>query len=324
MQDQCCAFGRVPLLMLFEGEALACEQLCLGAPLHLVLVDLRCMHAGVETRSRQSCRDRLLYGARCMCMMAFLCRAGPERTPCRSSQTCRQHIQRQPPRSTQPCTTCSAPRTSASQGQRSACWQLGTPKAWVCYVSRFRWWWTSQSTAVSPQLEMRSGGLVRMPVCLFVIACGVAVQAPWCVRRSASLTPGRRRCALRTSRRQCCTACCPTSPSSSMCGAARAWGRRQAEDVQRLYAVYATSGKTPTCCTAEESINVVRRRLQGDGTAQLVCRSAADQTAVCVMLERDLGLHCTPLTLQPTSGGLHSTAAPEVHRWQSFTWQPAS
>ena len=49
MQDQCCAFGRVPLLMLFEGEALTCEQLCLGAPLHLVLVDLRCTHTAADS-----------------------------------------------------------------------------------------------------------------------------------------------------------------------------------------------------------------------------------------------------------------------------------
>lgn len=41
LQDQCCAFGRVPLLMLFVGEALDCQQLRLGASLHLVLVDLR-------------------------------------------------------------------------------------------------------------------------------------------------------------------------------------------------------------------------------------------------------------------------------------------
>ena len=61
---------------------------------------------------------------------------------------------------------------------------------------------------------------------------------------------------------------------------------------------------------------MVWRHMQGDGTAQLVCRSAQDQTAVCEVLDRDLGLHCTPLTLQPTSGGLHSTAATEVQCWQ--------
>lgn len=60
---------------------------------------------------------------------------------------------------------------------------------------------------------------------------------------------------------------------------------------------------------------------QGDGTAQLVCRSAHDQAAVCGMLEQDLGLHCTPLTLQPTSVGPHSPAAPEVQCWQHATWQ---
>jgi galactokinase len=64
IQDQCCAFGRVPLLMLFEGEALTCEQLCLGAPLHLVLVDLRCMHVAVDTpntakRQRRTCLQKV-------------------------------------------------------------------------------------------------------------------------------------------------------------------------------------------------------------------------------------------------------------------------
>lgn len=51
--------------------------------------------------------------------------------------------------------------------------------------------------------------------------------------------------------------------------------------------------------------------LQGDGTAQFICRSADDQAAVCGILERDLGMHCTRLTLQPTSSA-HSTAEAEV------------
>lgn len=53
--------------------------------------------------------------------------------------------------------------------------------------------------------------------------------------------------------------------------------------------------------------------LQGDGTAQFVCRSPDDQAAACEILERDLGLHCTRLTLQPTSG-MHSTAELQVTR----------
>jgi galactokinase len=39
---------------------------------------------------------------------------------------------------------------------------------------------------------------------------------------------------------------------------------------------------------------------QGDGTAQLIARSAADQQAVVEIVERDLGMHCLTLTLHPT------------------------
>lgn len=38
---------------------------------------------------------------------------------------------------------------------------------------------------------------------------------------------------------------------------------------------------------------------QGDGSAQFICRSAADQQAVIEILERDLGLEALELTLQP-------------------------
>lgn len=40
---------------------------------------------------------------------------------------------------------------------------------------------------------------------------------------------------------------------------------------------------------------------QGDGTAQLLCRDAASQQRVCEILERELGVHCLELTMQPTS-----------------------
>jgi galactokinase len=38
---------------------------------------------------------------------------------------------------------------------------------------------------------------------------------------------------------------------------------------------------------------------QGDGTAQLIARSSADQQAVVEIVERDLGMHCLTLTLRP-------------------------
>ncbi|GAB4820149.1 hypothetical protein N2152v2_007195 [Parachlorella kessleri] len=39
--DQGCAFGQVPVLMTYNGDLLGVRPACLGAPLHLVLVDLR-------------------------------------------------------------------------------------------------------------------------------------------------------------------------------------------------------------------------------------------------------------------------------------------
>jgi len=41
---------------------------------------------------------------------------------------------------------------------------------------------------------------------------------------------------------------------------------------------------------------------QGDGTAQLVCRNAEAQDAVCAILENDLGVHCIQVTLESSAG----------------------
>ena len=38
--DQCCAFGARPVLMKFDGDLLECEELTLGAPLYIVIVEL--------------------------------------------------------------------------------------------------------------------------------------------------------------------------------------------------------------------------------------------------------------------------------------------
>lgn len=37
---------------------------------------------------------------------------------------------------------------------------------------------------------------------------------------------------------------------------------------------------------------------QGDGMAQLICRGTEQQQAVCDILEKELSVHCTKLTLQ--------------------------
>ena len=39
--DQCCAFGARPVLMKFDGDLLECEELTVGAPLYLVIVELQ-------------------------------------------------------------------------------------------------------------------------------------------------------------------------------------------------------------------------------------------------------------------------------------------
>lgn len=41
---------------------------------------------------------------------------------------------------------------------------------------------------------------------------------------------------------------------------------------------------------------------QGDGSAQLLCRDEAAQMEVCRVLERDLAVHCLPLTMAATGG----------------------
>lgn len=38
--DQCCAFGTRPVLMKFDGDLLECDELTLGAPLYIVIVEL--------------------------------------------------------------------------------------------------------------------------------------------------------------------------------------------------------------------------------------------------------------------------------------------
>ena len=51
--DQASAFGSVPLLLTFHGETLDVQRLTLEAPLHLVLVDLRCaVHPIPDRRPR--------------------------------------------------------------------------------------------------------------------------------------------------------------------------------------------------------------------------------------------------------------------------------
>ena len=46
--DQCCAFGTRPVLMRFDGERLDCEELPLGAPLHILIVELNGFKDTVE------------------------------------------------------------------------------------------------------------------------------------------------------------------------------------------------------------------------------------------------------------------------------------
>ena len=48
--------------------------------------------------------------------------------------------------------------------------------------------------------------------------------------------------------------------------------------------------------------------VQGDGTAQLLCRDAAAQAEVCRILRDDFGMHCMPFTVPPTGG-----SAPAAH-----------
>lgn len=78
---------------------------------------------------------------------------------------------------------------------------------------------------------------------------------------------------------RCCTPAAPTCPV-------------MVPTAMSPRACIVIAGKRRTCC--------VRFSLQGDGTAQFVCRSQDDQAAVCQLLDRDLGMHCTQLTLQQT------------------------
>lgn len=39
--DQCCAFGARPVAMLFDGDSVSCQELIVGASLHIVMVDLQ-------------------------------------------------------------------------------------------------------------------------------------------------------------------------------------------------------------------------------------------------------------------------------------------
>lgn len=50
--DQCCAFGTRPVLMRFDGERLDCEELTLGAPLHILIVELNGHKDTVEILQR--------------------------------------------------------------------------------------------------------------------------------------------------------------------------------------------------------------------------------------------------------------------------------
>ena len=51
--------------------------------------------------------------------------------------------------------------------------------------------------------------------------------------------------------------------------------------------------------------------LQGDGTAQLLCRDAAAQDQVCRILASELGVNCTPFTVPPTTSA--PAAAPAAN-----------
>jgi UTP-glucose-1-phosphate uridylyltransferase len=50
--DQGCAFGNRPVLMIFDGDRLETEQLCIGQDLHFVLVDLQAEKDTMEILSR--------------------------------------------------------------------------------------------------------------------------------------------------------------------------------------------------------------------------------------------------------------------------------
>ena len=51
--DQCCAFGARPVLMKFDGDLLECEELTVGAPLYLVIVELQGTPRAIQRNSAQ-------------------------------------------------------------------------------------------------------------------------------------------------------------------------------------------------------------------------------------------------------------------------------
>jgi hypothetical protein len=53
---------------------------------------------------------------------------------------------------------------------------------------------------------------------------------------------------------------------------------------------------------------------QGDGSAQLLCKGAQAQAAVCEILEADLGVRCMSFTLQPTGASAAAAAAARDER----------
>lgn len=188
--DQCGAFGRVPLLMTFEGEALECQQLRLGAPLHLVLVDLR---AGKDTVQ----------------ILAHLQAAFPEAV---------------------------TPQEAALHDL------LGATNERI----------TSSAISLLEAGDARGlGALMREAQQEFD-----AKAAPLCPEHLASPVLHR---------------VLSYQPIQQ-----HVWGGKGVGS-------------------------------QGDGTAQFVCRSQNDQAAVCHILKRDLGMHCTRLTLQQTNDA-HSPA----------------
>ena len=62
------------------------------------------------------------------------------------------------------------------------------------------------------------------------------------------------------------------------------------------------SGVAPCACLSAAAAHIYGGKgvgSQGDGTAQFLARSQADQQAVIEIIERDLGLQCLSLTLRP-------------------------
>lgn len=60
--------------------------------------------------------------------------------------------------------------------------------------------------------------------------------------------------------------------------------------------------QSSSCSLPSTAASLWRPAVQGDGTAQLLCRDAAAQAEVCRILEADLKVHCMPFTVPPTDG----------------------